>query len=76
MVHNINMYGKKSDLFLMKEISALCIEKEFHVLTDSSYHESIRNKIEDLPELLKKIETDKGKIIYKPFKLEMVMHSS
>ena len=65
----------ESDLCLMKAIAALCIEKEFHVLSDSSYHKYIHNRIEDLPELLKKIETDDGKIIYKPFKLEMVMNS-
>jgi len=62
----------ESDLFLMKGISALCIEKEFHILSDSSYHSSIRNKNEDLSELYKKFEMEDGKIVYKPFKFEMV----
>ena len=66
----------ESDLFLMKAISALCIEKEFHVLSNSSYHRSIRNKLEDLPELYKKFELEDGRTVYKPFKLEMVMYSA
>lgn len=52
-----------------------CIEKEFQVMSDSSYWEYIRNRNEDLPELLKKHQKDDGKIIYKPFKIEMIMIS-
>jgi len=78
IVNPDNYLDKKrleSDLYLMKKLAAICIEKEFHVMSDSSYGEYIRKRDEDLPELLKKIETDDGKIIYKPFKREMVMIS-
>jgi hypothetical protein len=63
----------ESDLCLMKAIAALCIEKEFGVMSDSTYNEYTRKNFEDLPELLKKFEEKDGKIIYKPFKKEMAM---
>jgi hypothetical protein len=71
----LNKRRLESDLCLMKAIAALCIEKEFYIMSDSSYNEYTREGFEDLPELLKKFETDDGKVIYKPFKKEMVMIS-
>ena len=59
------------DLCLMKAIAALFIENEFQIMSCSSYYKYIENRFEDLPELLKKIKTDDGKIVYKPFLKEM-----
>jgi hypothetical protein len=76
VVNPDNYLDKKrleSDLSLMKKIADVCIEKEFQVMSYSSYLEYIRNRNEDLPELFKKHQKNDGQIIYKPFKIEMVM---
>ncbi len=61
------------DLPLMKKIAAVYIEKEFKVMSESSFWKKARNHYEGLPELLKRHQTDDDSIIYKPFKIEMVM---
>ena len=61
------------DLPLMKEFAAICIEKEFGVMSESSFWKTTRDLEEDLPELLKRQQMDDGRIVYKPFKIEMVI---
>lgn len=67
---NPDSYGDKRrlelDLPLIKEISALFIEQEMGVLSDSSFWKKIRETNVKTPELLeKKVATD-GRITYSP----------
>lgn len=54
------------DLPLIKEISALFIEQEMGVLSDSSFWKLLRETNAEPPELLKKTVAVDGRIIYVP----------
>lgn len=54
------------DLPLIKEISALFIEQEMGVLSDSSFWKHLRETNDETPELFKKTVATDGRIIYVP----------
>lgn len=56
----------EEDLKLVKELAALCIEKEFGVLSDSSYWGGLREGNAFDSELLRKITQDDGRVVYVP----------
>ena len=65
---NPDNYGDKRrlelDLPLMKEVAATFIEKEFGVLSDSSFWERLRETNLESPELMKKTESRGGTVVY------------
>lgn len=67
---NPDRYGDrhrlKLDLPLMKEISALFLEQEFGVLSDSTFWKHLRHNNEKSAELLKKKRAADGRIVYAP----------
>ncbi|MFZ2655455.1 MAG: methylamine utilization protein MauJ [Victivallales bacterium] len=67
---NPDRYGDKRrlelDLPLMKEIAALFIEQEFHVLSKDAFWKYLRDTNVKSPDLLKKTVTADGKIVYAP----------
>lgn len=56
----------QDDLCLIKEISALYIEREFGVLSDSSFWRRLRDGTHSTPELLRKAIDQDGQIMYIP----------
>lgn len=68
---NPDSYGDErrlvQDLPLMKETAALFIEREFGVLTDSSFWKHLRETNTGSSELLKRTERKDGGIAYVPF---------
>jgi hypothetical protein len=55
------------DLPLMKDVAALCVEREFGVLSDSSFWEYLRANRVDPPELLQKHQDGDGRIVYRQY---------
>lgn len=56
----------EDDLPLMKEIAALCVEKEFGVLSDSSFSSYLKQADINSPELLRRERLENGTLRYVP----------
>lgn len=53
-----------SDLPLMKEIAALCIERKYMIRTVSSFWNHLKKTDSETPELLKRKKNEDGRVVY------------